>query len=444
MVTGSSYLLRDDAGAALLIDMGVFQGLPEESAHNHEPLAFDPQSLSAVLLTHAHQDHCGRLPLLVKHGFHGKIFMTEATRELLEISLLDSAKIGKEDARHAKIEPPFDEDDVAHILQLAVPVQYDQTIDVGKYTVAMKDAGHILGSASLVIRDNSWDGGVKTIAFSGDLGKTPQDLIRPTQYIEEADIVIMESTYGDRTHPQEVTADTLADQIKITVAQRGTLLIPAFSIERTQMILHLLDHLKDAGKAPQELPVFLDSPMAEKVTEVYRQFPRLYSEELARHAQKSDPFDFPGLKVISDHNESKGIKDIEGAKVIIAGSGMMSGGRIMDHARHFLPYPSTRLLFVGYQAAGTIGRDLSEGAKMVRIYGDEVAVAATIVVAKGISAHADQPRLLNWLKQIQGVKTVFLTHGENEPRQILSGEIHGMNSNLQVVLPTLHSEHPLE
>lgn len=444
MVTGSSYLFSDDRGTSILVDMGMFQGTTQETQWNHTPLAFDPSTLTAVILTHAHLDHCGKLPILAKRGFLGRIYMTHATRQLLEITLYDAVKVAKMESKRTQLPPLYDEIHVAGILSLAVTVEYHESFDIGRYTGQLLDAGHILGSASVALTDKSGVDAVRTIVFSGDLGNTPQDLIQPTEYIPEADAVVMESTYGDRAHPDDSPEKILSEEIARIENSGGALLIPAFSIERMQVLLHMIGHLKDDGLVKRRLAVFLDSPMGGKITDVYRKFPQLYSEELAQHVQRGDPFDFPGLSVTETHRESLKIRKHKGPKVIIAGSGMMSGGRIVDHARNFLPQKNTRLLFVGYQGEETLGRQIEDGARRVTIYGKPIDITASVRTLYGLSAHADQPRLLHWLQHIQGVKTVFLTHGDDGPRSVLADTIRSDLTIPLVVQPQMNEAFHLD
>ncbi len=431
-VTGSCYALTSDSGQSILIDCGLFQGTTDIEKHNFEPLEFDVSQAQALVLTHAHLDHCGRLPTLLKQGFQKPVWMTPATRDITEISLYDAAKINAQD--HPE-HPLYEENDVTEILSLAKTIEYDQQFAIGDFLVTFRDAGHILGSAMLEIIDQSAKTEMKKVIFSGDLGNTPQDLIQPTAIIDSGDIVVMESTYGDRLHPVEDAAQIVQSEINSIEQSGGTLLIPAFSIERSQELLHMFVHLKKMGKIKDATPIFFDSPMAEKVTQVFELYPHLYNKELSAEAASGTPFHFPGLRVVANQEARAELNDFEGAKVIVAGSGMMNGGRIVSHAQHYLPLPSTRLLFVGYQAEATMGRAILEGQKSVKIKGESVAVNATISQTHSMSSHADQPKLLKWLSQIKGAKRVYITHGEEPSREALAAKIKSELQIADVILP---------
>lgn len=436
MVTGSCYLIENQAQKVLL-DLGMFQGGEDESRLNYEPLGFKPSELAGMVLTHAHLDHCGRLPLLSHGGFEGGIYMTEATRKLLEITLMDSANIAKEN----KENPLYDEEDVIKVLSQAVSVGYHQPFEVGGMSFNFLDAGHILGSTSVELKyKNSKNQKNETVVFSGDLGNSPQDLIMPTEIPQSADYVIMESTYGDKTHPVEDAEKLLGEEIVRVEQDDGTLLIPAFSLERTQEILHKIDHLKRNRVIKNETPIYMDSPMAIRATEVFEGFKDLYNKELTEHLKIDDPFEFPGLVRVQHGWESKKIKEQIGAKVIIAGSGMMTGGRIVHHAIDFLGGESNAILFVGYQGEETLGRRIMDGEKKIGIDGVEVEIKARVREIRAMSAHADQPKLLHWIGQVKGVKTVILTHGEEIPRLTLSEKIKNEMEVKDVRLPRLGEE----
>jgi metallo-beta-lactamase family protein len=425
MVTGSNFLLSDDKGYGILVDMGMFQGSPKLEDLNFQPINFDAREVHSVFLTHAHLDHVGRMPIIMKHGFSGKIYMTAATKEIAEIVLMDAAKIMQRDEEKPIL---YTEDDVFDLLGKAEIVSYGEEVDLGNVKAIFRDAGHILGSASIEM-DLVHEG--KKLAFSGDLGNSPEELVRPTEYIKNADVAIMESTYGDRNHPTDNPEETIQREINTVEKSGGTLLIPSFSVERTQVLLHKIAHFKENGKVRKETPVFVDSPMGQRVTKVYKSFPNLYNSELFSDIKGGDAFSFPGIHNIGSYKDSVKIKERNGGKVIIAGSGMMSGGRILEHAKHFLPLKDTRLLIVGFQAENTVGRELEEGARSVHIEGENVKVAAKVNAIHSMSAHADQTNLLKWIGEINGVKKVYLVHGEDGPREALKKEI--VNSGISEV-----------
>lgn len=427
MVTGSCFLLTSNAGSSILIDCGMFQGSSAIEDLNFEPLKMVPSELSGVLLTHAHLDHCARLPLLIRNGYNGNIWMTPPTADITEITLYDTAKVGRGD-----VHPLFTNDDVERTLPHFKTVEYDKTFNIGEFNITFRDAGHILGSASIEIVDTATKGDIKKITFSGDLGNSPEPLIKPTEQISSSDVVVMESTYGDRFHPNEKPEEKIASEIQEIEKTGGILLIPAFSVERSQDLLHIISHLKKDGKIKNDTHIVFDGPMGEKVTAVFEKYHDYYNKELSADASEGNPFDFPGLTI--------GETDTEGSKVIIAGSGMMAGGKIVKYAAESLDKPSTRLLIVGYQAEGTLGRRLLDGEKEVRINGMQVYVRATISDTHAMSSHADQAGLLKWLKSINGVKKVFITHGEDSARTILAGKIESVAGIKDAISPKLNEE----
>jgi metallo-beta-lactamase family protein len=433
MVTGSCYFLTGGQ-TGLLVDFGMFQGKPEDVGMNKTKPEIDFGELSAVLVTHAHLDHCGRLPMLVSLGFSGPIFMTEATKALAELVLYDSAKIAKEADTKSIL---YTDEDVEKVLKQVTLVEYGDTFAVGDFKATFLDAGHILGSASILIEETKTG---KRVVFSGDLGNTPEPLIAPTHTIDRADIAVMESTYGDEIHGDRNEIEILTQIVQQAEKEKGTVLIPSFSIERAQELLYIFDQLKKQGKVENDLPVFLDSPMAIRATQVFKDFPELYSKRLKDQVKSDDPFDFPSLSMCDTIEKSKQIKNYEGAKVVIAGSGMMSGGRIIHHAINFLGDPKTQLVFVGYQAEGTMGRAIQDGLRSINIWGNQIEIQAQIKEIKTMSSHADQGQLLDWLKKINGLKEVILIHGEEIPRLVLSEKIRQEIPGTKVVLPTVYQE----
>lgn len=435
-VTGSSYVLTSGSGQSIVIDLGMFQGTPDIEKLNYEYYDTNPEKFLGMVLTHAHLDHCGRLPILLPKGFGGDVFMTAPTRDLAEITLLDAAKIAKQDDKQAL----YDKELALEAISRFRTVKYHDSFTIGDFTITMVDAGHILGSASLIIEDHQPNSEIRKIVFSGDIGNYPEPLQQATEFISSADAVVMESTYGDRLHPDLSAIDALQAEINIVEKTNAALLIPAFSIERTQELLHMIKHLKIDGKVAPQTQVYMDGPMAQKATYVYLAHPEVLNSHVQAEIATDNPFEFPGLVIVRKNEESQAIRDIPGPKVIIAGSGMMAGGRIVGHAAHYLPIASTRILMVGYQGEGTLGRALQEGAKKVTINDVGVAVKATITQTRGMSSHADQSQLLKWLGHIQGTKKVFLTHGEDVPREVLAQKITDGLGIQDVVRPVLNQE----
>lgn len=426
-VTGSNFVLTADNGSQLLVDYGMFQGQKVISDLNYQPPQFDASQLVGVALTHAHLDHCGRLPLLVYGGFKGKIYMTEPTKALAEVILTDSAKIAQEKPDYT---PLYGLEEVEKLLQMVEIVPYDTPIKVGPFTLIFKDAGHILGSSSIEVIDS--EGDQRKIIFSGDIGNTPEDIIKPTEFSESGDIVVMEATYGAKVHPQENPSEVIQEEINAIENETGVLLIPAFSLERTQEILHRIYHLKKEKKIRHDTPVFMDSPMGIRATEIFRVYREFYNEELQSH--NDDPFSFEALAVTAEVRDSKDIIKAIEPKVIIAGSGMLSGGRILQHAINYLPIKTTRLLFVGYQAEETLGRKILEGARNVRIKDKTIKIRAHIRETT-MSSHADQPKLLTWLEHIKGAKKVFLVHGDGGQREEFAAKVKEVLHMNDIVLP---------
>jgi len=374
-VTGSQYLLETN-NIRLLVDCGLYQ--ERDFRHrNWEPFLVQPHTLNAVLLTHAHLDHCGLLPKLVREGFHGKIYCTAATAEITQIMLLDSAKLQQEDAefkskRHKREgrRGPFPEvplytiDDATNTIPLLSPVKYGEAVHIANGLEAtFYDAGHVFGSSMIKVAVNQ-DGEKRTILFSGDIGRQDKPIIEDPTLFNEADYVLIESTYGDRLHENsENISNRLAEIINSTRKARGNIVIPSFSLERAQEVMWHLNELLLANRIPH-LMVFVDSPMAVSITEVFKNHPEVFDEDMNKLMRKNNsPFDFPGLKMVRTVDESKGINHIAGTAIIIAGSGMCTGGRVKHHLVANISRKESSILFVGYQAVGTLGRHIVEGAK---------------------------------------------------------------------------------
>jgi metallo-beta-lactamase family protein len=435
-VTGSCHLL-ECAGKRLLIDCGMFQGSHELNQDNAEDFGFDPHGIDYVLLTHAHLDHCGRLPLLVKRGFQGEIIATAATRELTRIVLLDAAHLQEEEAvrttrRHSRhngnspVESPlYTELDAMNCFDcFGRKAIYGQRITLAEgLTVSYHDAGHILGSASVRI-----EGDGHSVIFSGDLGNSGRPLLRDPQPPPHADVVVMETTYGDRLHrslPDSVKE--LYDAISSTFQRGGNVIIPTFALERAQEILFYLREGVQQGKLPGSIQVFLDSPMAISATEIFNRHPECFDEQsTALLNSGQDLFALPGLHMSRDTSESMALNRVSGGAVIMAGAGMCTGGRIRHHLKHNLWRRDASIIFVGYAANGTLARRIIDGAKYVTLFGEEIPVRASIHTINGFSAHADRDELLAWHRAIKPA-TTFLVHGDEQVmlsfKQLLPGRV---------------------
>jgi len=433
-VTGSCFSLsaKDEQ---ILIDCGMFQGGKEMERLNYENFDFDPRKYNAMILTHAHLDHCGRIPKLVRYGFKGKIFATPATKDLALVILMDSAKIAAEDTENENKrrvreglpprKPIYNEIDVKNAMKLFVTVEYGQDVKISKNIFArFYDAGHILGAASVQIKVNEKKKS-SLIVFSGDLGKPDSVLVSNTVPIEKADYVVIESTYGDRLHPPvEIRKKELIRIINESYKQGGKLLIPSFAIERAQEIIYCIGELMHEGLIPK-MKVFLDSPMAAKATDVFIKYSDSFNSDVQKSiAKKRDPFDFPGLIRAITVDESKTINDLKEPCIVIAGNGMCTAGRIKHHIRHGIGNPKNTLLFIGYQVNGTLGYWLKKGEKRVRLLGLEVDVRAKIESIDSFSAHADYPGLISWLEYFKPKpKKIFVVHGDEEQSVAFSKRI---------------------
>jgi metallo-beta-lactamase family protein len=426
-VTGSRTLLEAD-GVRILVDCGLYQERALRD-RNWDPFPVPPDTLDAVLLTHAHLDHCGLLPKLVREGFRGRIYCTAATSEIARIVLSDAAHLQEEDAefkikRHKREgrrgsypeKPLYTVDEAKASFPLFSPVRYEEPVEIDDGIKAFfYDAGHILGSSMIQVKV-SRNGEERTILFSGDIGRWDKPILRDPTIFDQADYVLMESTYGDRLHedPKDID-ELLADAIDATRRAGGNIVIPSFAVERSQEILYRLNELLLEDRIPHLL-VFVNSPMAISVTEVFRHHPELFDEEMMdRIRRRASPFDFPGLKMTRTVDESKAIHHITGTVVILAGSGMCTGGRIKHHLVHNISRRESTILFVGYQAAGTLGRQIVDGAEEVRILGRKYRVRARVAQIHGFSAHADRDELFRWVSGLRNPpRHVFVNHGEPE------------------------------
>lgn len=408
-VTGANFML-EVADARYLVDCGLVQGGEFSRQENAAAFPYDPSSIKALFVTHAHADHIGRIPKLVRDGFQGVIYSTPPTKELAAVMLEDAYHVMRAEASGSGVEPIYEPRDTAAALALWKTIPYDTPQKLpGEIDVHFTNAGHILGSAFVTFTRNG-----KKLAFSGDIGNVPQPLLDPPDIPADASYIVMESVYGDRTHEQvDERSDLLLAVIKQTIQERGTLIIPAFSLERTQGMLFEINNFVESGLI-DPIPTFLDSPLAIRVTDLYRANREYLKKEVQEQIEGGDDiFDFPKLSFTRTVEASEDIHRFDGPKIIIAGSGMSHGGRILGHEKRYLSDPKTTLLLVGYQTVGSIGRRLQDGSKRIRIDGDDVRVGARIVTIRGYSGHADRDGLLDFVApSSETVKQVFVAMGE--------------------------------
>lgn len=410
-VTGSKYMLRID-DRNILVDCGLFQGLKNLRQRNWDTPPFDVATINAVVLTHAHIDHSGYLPVLMKLGYKGPVYCTHSTAALCGILLPDSGHLQEEEARfltrhkyarHDPALPLYTQEDAEQTLKLLRPVEFDTDVDLGSgVTFRFTSAGHILGSAWVTFMQNGF-----RVVFSGDVGRQIDPVMNPPTPVHHADVLICESTYGDRLHPEVDPRDELADVIKRTAARAGTVVVPAFAVGRTQALLHLLSELKKANAIP-DIPIFLNSPLGINATEIYAAHA---GEHRLSQQQCRDIFNV--AEFIRSEEASRALNTNEGPCIILAGSGMATGGRVVHHLRTLLPDPNNTVLLAGFQAPGTRGEALQNGAEDIKIFGEYVPVRAEVVDLDSMSAHGDYMELIKWMKGIKiKPKRMFLTHGE--------------------------------
>lgn len=436
MVTGSAHLVEMD-GVRILIDLGLFQGTPEIEALNRQPLGFDPRELDAVIITHGHLDHIGRLPLLVRAGYNKPIYTTSSSRDVIRLILIDGARVQAEDFRRQRekqpgvpVPPPmYDEQDVFETLDLIVAVRPGEPFLINGVRVTFGHAGHILGSSFIEIIGRS-----HRFLASGDLGHWgPHVVPDPEMPFGEVDVMVLESTYGNKTHPymSEAVSQLLA-LMHETHRQGGNLLIPSFALERTQDVLHQLRQAYDKKRLPKGIKVFLDSPLGVRFTQLYSRHPEEMSDSVRRYIRRNEsPFRWDDVQFVIASRDSREISEMNGM-VVMAGSGMANGGRILNHLKRNLERPESAVAFVGFQAEGTLGHKLTTGEKEVTIDGEKFEVRCKIVDIDGFSVHADQPGLVHWATAA-GKPHVVLVHGEEEGPATLK-EVFETQHDMQVTI----------
>ena len=463
-VTGSNFFVAG-AGKKLLVDCGMYQGSGADEYENEEPFLFDVNEIDFMLLTHAHIDHSGRIPKLYNEGYRNKVIATKATCDLCAIMLPDSGHIQemevewKNRKRERKGEDPlpplYTAEDAAKSLEIFSPVKYDEIIDIDEnIKVRFNDAGHMLGSAIIEVWVTE-NGKTEKIVFTGDLGNNDIPLLSPPTMIEDADYLVMESTYGNRLHIRnDDKASLFLDIVYETLEKGGTVVIPSFAVGRTQEILYELNRIKEEKhdeefykkyKRLMSVPVYVDSPLAISATEVFKENMDLFNEETQKIINSGDnPLEFNGLKFTKTADESKALNASNESAIIISASGMCEVGRIKHHLKHHLWEPNSTILFVGYQAPGTLGRKLVDGEKKVKIFGEEIAVNARIEYIEGYSGHADQEWLLNFVYSfIKKPSHIFLVHGEPEGQVVLKQKIEE-NTEIPVIIPDFGESYDLE
>ncbi|MCT4633843.1 MAG: MBL fold metallo-hydrolase [Firmicutes bacterium] len=455
LVTGSCYHVKT-SGKEFLVDCGQFQGSIQEEKHNLDDFKFNPESLDFIILTHSHIDHCGRIPKLVKEGFHGKIYCTYGTRDLCEILLKDSGIIHETNARNEnekrkkagldEIEAYYTQDDAIIAMQYFYPLDYEKFVEDGNISFTLNNAGHLLGAATAdlkIMEDNK----ESKIAFSGDLGTNSDPLLQAPVFLKESDYVFIESTYGNRIHKDVTTrAEKLCDIIIETIDKGGTVLIPSFSVGRTQEILYELNHhVKDPEKIKKlrEISFYVDSPLAISAFNIYKKHMGYFKEEIQKDFAKDveNFLKYPNLHLIEDHQESIRLNFSKEAKVIVSASGMCDAGRIQHHLQYYLPKENTSIVFVGYQSEESLGRKILNRESPVTIGDENIPVKAQIHKINGFSGHGDQKDLLKWIKGFDEIrKGIIVIHGEDSSRQEFSVLLKDIYPNLNIEVPNLYDE----
>lgn len=437
VVTGANYLL-EVRGQHILVDCGLFQGSRELTELNWEPFAYDPKSIDAVCITHSHLDHCGRLPKLQREGFRGVVYCTQPTRDIMEASLHDSARVLEYTATNLAVPPLYEESDVAEVIRRVHTLSYDERhVLAPGITLTLRNAGHILGSAMAEFEIEEV-GEKKKLLFTGDLGNCPNPILPPTHHSTAADYVFIESAYGDRNHEDASNKlELLCSAIKDVIARHGTMLIPSFAIERTQELLYHLNELVETGQIPP-VPVFIDSPLATTITGIYKKYDAYFNTGTqSLIASGDDIFHFPLLRFTVTKEESKTINRVPPPKIIIAGSGMSTGGRILFHEKLYLSDPNNMLLIVGYQVEGTVGRAVLNGEPIIDILGERVKNKIEVRAIGGYSAHADQQQLVDFISRFNPrPKNVYIVQGEHAAALGLQRALRNQLGYESSVVPT--------
>ncbi len=425
--TGSMHLVEAN-GKRILLDCGLYQGHRKEAFEKNRNLPIDPKTIDYVILSHAHIDHSGNLPQLVKQGFRGRVFARQSTTDLCDVMLRDSCFLQKRDLEYVNkrrrkegkrlFEPLYEESDVTALMQLFVPTHLHEPREISKgITLEFFNAGHILGSALVQLDIRSDRGHNHRLLFSGDLGQPDQPILRHYEYPSGADILLLESTYADKYHPSADDIELrLEKYLKHIDRHNSKLLVPAFSVGRTQQIIYYLNRLREKNKVPREVRVFIDSPLSQKATRIYASHREVYNAEArAMLAEGRDPLSYPGLVFVGTPEESMALNETPGPMIIIAASGMCEGGRVLHHLKHCVQDPDNIVLICGFQAENTLGRRIVEKRESIRVLGEEVALKARVEVINALSAHADRAGLVDWLDEVKdNVRHAFAVHGEPE------------------------------
>jgi len=450
-VTGSQYLITVN-GQRIILDCGLYQGKREEARRRNREFAYDPATVETLILSHAHIDHSGNIPNLVKQGFRGKIVCTTATADLCGAMLLDSGHIQEEDVEYVNrqrrkygeppVEPIYTREDAAEAMKYFAGIEYERPYRLlPGITLTMHDAGHMLGSAIVALDFQPGRGGPnRRLVFTGDLGRPHLPILRDPTNLTAADILLIESTYGNRIHPPiEESAEAVKQTIRRTAERGGKVIIPAFAVERTQLLVYLLNKLYHQGDLP-DIPIYVDSPLAVDVTDIFRRHAEYFDDETRDYLrQEGDVFGFKRLRYIRDVEQSKRLHAVKGPGVIISAAGMAEAGRVQHHLKNNIEDARNTVLIIGWQAPNTLGRRLVEQAPVVRIFGMEYHLEAEVVTLNGFSGHADQPGLLSWAQAFKKrPERTFVVHGEPEAAQELATRLRHDLGYREVVVPSLH------